>query len=417
MNILVLASNVPVTPSMPGSPRLFYFCKLLAKHNRLHLMYLKKTEELSSWFRSEIDGADIFETIEEWPVLSCGNWWDRQWHRIHQVASLVSKYSNPAYHRATADMVKRFLEVSGAALVYVDGLEMMQYLPEDNRLPIILDACDCLSLLVRRQAQNEARLTKRLLLYLESLSLERYEKWAARMATRIAAISSNDAKSFKQNVPTANLAVIPHGIDTEYFRPLDANKCGCRVVFTGVMSYGPNSDAALYFCKSILPLIKERIPGVEVWIIGQNPPSEVQALHDGTSLVVTGTVRDVRPHIAEASVYVCPLRWGTGVKNKILTAMAMKIPVVATSISMEGIEAVAGKDIVIADTAEKFAEEVVNLLENRDRQIQLAESAYNLVKEKYSWKTVATAFVDLVEEVSEVNSQSQLARGTGSLEA
>jgi glycosyltransferase involved in cell wall biosynthesis len=178
---------------------------------------------------------------------------------------------------------------------------------------------------------------------------------------------------------------IPNGVDIEYFAPAAAESDGKKLVFTGVMDYGPNEDAVLNFCEHTFPLIQRAMPEIEFWVVGSGPTARVQALTSQSGVHVTGEVDDVRPYVQSAALFVCPLRSGAGMKNKILAAMAMRRPVVATSLSLEGLEALPEEHVLVADGAEAFAAQVLRLLREPPLAQRLVDRAYRLVTERYSW--------------------------------
>ena len=147
------------------------------------------------------------------------------------------------------------------------------------------------------------------------------------------------------------ISVIPNGVDLEYFeptRPSGRAYIPNRIVFTGNMSYRPNVDAVQHLVTAVLPRIRQEIPDVQLWIVGMDPSPAVRRLADGDRVVVTGRVDDVRPYFDSAAVAVAPLRVARGLQNKVLEAMAMRVPVVASPAAFAGISAVAGRDLLVA---------------------------------------------------------------------
>ena len=181
------------------------------------------------------------------------------------------------------------------------------------------------------------------------------------------------------------------------------------VVFTGVMSYKPNDDAALYFGEVILPLIRKSLPEMQFWIVGKDPGPEVLALAQRPGIHVTGGVPDVRPYVHKAGVFVSPLRYGTGIKNKLLAALAMEKAVVATSHTTEGLEVRDGQDLLVADDPADFAAKVIRLIEDAPFARQLAQSGQAFVRERYAWETSARSLEEtLLRVVKQHPSQSTM---------
>jgi glycosyltransferase involved in cell wall biosynthesis len=151
------------------------------------------------------------------------------------------------------------------------------------------------------------------------------------------------------------------------------------------MHYPPNVDAALWFCERIWPQLRRRLPDLHFTIVGRNPDPRVVALGRRQGVVVTGEVADVRPYLAGCRCVVVPLRSGGGTRLKILEAMAMARPVVSTALGAEGLAITPGRDILIADEAERFATHVVDLLGSAERALLLGQAGRRLVEDRYGW--------------------------------
>jgi glycosyltransferase involved in cell wall biosynthesis len=163
------------------------------------------------------------------------------------------------------------------------------------------------------------------------------------------------------------------------------------------MNYGPNEDAAIHFAENILPLIQQRQPEAQFWVVGQDPTERVRRLSELPGVHVTGGVPDVRPYLEKAGIFVCPLRYGTGVKNKLLAALAMQKPVVATRRSLDGLDLRENDDLLVADEQAEFAAKVVQLIENPDHARRLASSGRAFVGDRYSWESSARTLEDVLQ--------------------
>jgi sugar transferase (PEP-CTERM/EpsH1 system associated) len=184
------------------------------------------------------------------------------------------------------------------------------------------------------------------------------------------------------------IAVIPNGVDLEYFRPGRQgapDRPGNRLVFTGNMSYRPNVEAVSRFVADILPRIRRELPGVQFYIVGMDPTTAVRRLADGDRVVVTGRVEDVRPYFDSASVAVAPLLVARGLQNKVLEAMAMRVPVVASPAAFAGIHAVAGRDLLVAANPEEFSRAVASLLRDGAARDRLAAAGRACVESHHDW--------------------------------
>jgi glycosyltransferase involved in cell wall biosynthesis len=262
---------------------------------------------------------------------------------------------------------------------------MSQYAGAAHPVPVVVDLHDSPSLLYGRLLAMERRLSKKLPLYLETRSIAGWERSLGDACDLIITNSPVDEAMVRRVARSSRTLTIPNGVDTEYFAPGADEPARNTLVFTGVMNYGPNEDAVVHFCEQIFPLIRRARPDVEFWAVGSDPSARVRGLARQSGVHVTGKVDDVRPYVRSAAVFVCPLRTGAGMKNKILAAMAMRRPVVATSLSLEGIEARPDEHVVKADGPEDFAAQVVRVLQDPRLAQRLADSAYKLAIDRYSW--------------------------------
>lgn len=201
-------------------------------------------------------------------------------------------------------------------------------------------------------------------------------------------VSEEDCRTMTRLYGAANVTALPSAVDTDYFqpRPPTTNR---SCMFLGSMDMLANQDAVTFFVRRILPTIRESMD-VTFTVVGRNPPPAIRRLADGIPGVrVTGTVDDVRPHLAEAQLMVVPLRIGGGTRIKIFEAMAMGIPVVSTRLGAAGLPVVDGRDIVLADEPGDFAAAVRRLMSDDASRRQIALAARRLVESGYSWDRVA----------------------------
>jgi glycosyltransferase involved in cell wall biosynthesis len=200
-------------------------------------------------------------------------------------------------------------------------------------------------------------------------------------------VSEEDAEFTKRLLGTSmNVIVSPNGVDLDYFSPHAELKSGNVILFCGSMDSIMNQDAVHYFYSKILPKIKIQIPNVQFIIVGRKPPLKIKNLNNHKGIIVTGTVDDVRPFYEKASVVVAPFRLGGGTKLKITEAMAMRLPIISTSIGCQGINVQNGKDVWIADNDFDFSERVIKTLTRISNK--MVDNAYKLVCELYSWDKI-----------------------------
>jgi len=193
--------------------------------------------------------------------------------------------------------------------------------------------------------------------------------------------------------------VIPNGVDLEYFQPgrgAHGNYAPHRLVFTGNMSYRPNVDAVRHLVTAVLPCVRREIPEVELYIVGMDPVPAVRRLADGSRVVVTGRVDDVRPYFDAAALAVAPLRVTRRLQNKVLEAMAMRVPVVASPAAHQGVSAEAGRDLLVAGDPDAFSQAVVTLLQDRGVRERCAAAGRSCVEQNHNWDTLLRKLEQLV---------------------
>jgi glycosyltransferase involved in cell wall biosynthesis len=215
-------------------------------------------------------------------------------------------------------------------------------------------------------------------------------------------VARQDALRAKELSPSANITWAPNGVDTDYFSPLGHEPIPLSVSFTGSMGYGPNVEAVLWFSSHVWPLLAGRHPGAKFYVVGANPAKEVKALAmRDERIVVTGFVEDLRPYLDRSAVVVVPMQSGTGIKNKVLEAMAMARPVVGTRIALEGIEhAQTTAHCLIAETSEEFADKVMMLWAEPEKARLMAKQARDMTLRYYSWRSTQDFCEALLEEAA-----------------
>jgi glycosyltransferase involved in cell wall biosynthesis len=295
-------------------------------------------------------------------------------------------------------LVRRKL-AEGTDLCVADFLVAMPNLPVRTAVPIVLFEHNVEYMIWKRLHEVEKSPARRALLALEWRKMRAYEARACARAGLTVAVSEADRARLRASAPGADIRAIPTGVDTAYFHPNGTMEAPATLVFTGSMDWYPNEDAIIYFIESILPGIRREVPGVSLAVVGRDPSERLRAAGSAAGVRVTGTVPDVRPYVAEAMVYVVPLRVGGGTRLKIFEALAMGKAVVSTRVGAEGLPLVPGQHFLEADSPEGFAREVVTLLRDPGRRRTLGLAGRRLMEERYSWSHVAREFERHCEEV------------------
>lgn len=306
-------------------------------------------------------------------------------------ADLERRLWSPAFEKALAE----WLDGERFDGVQVEGLELAAYreVVKARRVPFVYDAHNAEHVIQHRAAAADGgRPGRRLAALYSSLQeprLKVLERALCREASGVSAVSEEDAAALRSLAPELRPAVVPNGIDLcAYDLPAPVAIEPGRVVFTGKMDYRPNVDAVLWFVNAIWPMVRAQAPEATFWIVGQAPTPPVRALDGRDGVHVTGAVADTRPYIAGARVYVAPLRMGGGTRFKLLEAMALRRPIVSTRVGAEGFPLQNGRDALLADGPQSFADSVCRLLHDADLSDRLATTGHALVAARYDWSVI-----------------------------
>lgn len=279
------------------------------------------------------------------------------------------------------------------------GVQVYEFYNAVKRFPTLIVPYESYSLYLRRAldaalGMSQAALANRLRLWVT----QQYERFMFSPYQRVVVVSEQDRDQLLALNPALPVEVIPNGVDTAYFAPIEQIERDSKtLLFVGNFEYAPNVDAAFYLIEHILPAVRRQFPDVKLQLVGNAPPPELLNRAQ-VSIEITGRVPDVRPYLARATIFVCPLRMGAGIKNKVLEALAMGCPVVATPLSVDGIAVRAGVEALIAPVdgaGGVFEEAVISLLEDHDLRNALSQAGRKLIEARYSWAYVADCYEEL----------------------
>jgi len=391
MRILFICHRFPFPPNRGGKIRPFHMIQHLAKRHSVVVASLAHSQEELREGRPLSDYCE--EVIAE--ILPNRTRW------LQAVAALPSSTpSSLAYFwcRRLSERIRDAANRRAFDLILVHCAFAAQYARGLSASLRILDYGDVDSRKWLDYAQAVS-FPKSLGYGLESRKLHRYEAELAREFDICTATTKGELEEVRKLNPHVPSAVIPNGVDLSYFHPRGKNPEGSAVlVFLGRMDYFPNVDAVLRFSESIFPIIRRSVPQAEFRIVGSNPSRAVRNLARLPGISVTGHVTDVRPHLMDASVAVVPLRIARGTQNKILQFLAMGVPVVTTPEAAKGVAAEPGRDFLVADGDENFAEQVVALLRDPMLRETLSEAGRQPLATAHSWPHSMRILDSLIEK-------------------
>lgn len=220
---------------------------------------------------------------------------------------------------------------------------------------------------------------------LEGLKLRRTEKRLAARFDLCTSTTRGELETLRELGTAHSTDWFPNGVDSEYFQPVDAPYDPDTLCFTGRMDYYPNQQAVFHLCDEILPRVRARIPGAKLLVVGAEPSREIRQLGERPGVTVTGTVPDVRSYVQSAAVSVAPLDIARGTQNKILEAMAMGVPVVASEAASGGVDAEPGMHFLTAGDADEFASHVIGIMQDPGRRAELSAVGRQRMLTSHSW--------------------------------
>lgn len=288
-------------------------------------------------------------------------------------------------------------------VMYVKRLRMAQYGtgPAVRGLPRVLDLTDAMARFYD-QAWRRAPWPARALCWEEWVKHRGYEPRLAAAFDRCLVASAVDAAYLGHSSGLRNVEIVPNSVDTDYFQPRPGAAAAATFVLSGLMDKLVNVDAARYLCREIWPQVRAGIPAARLRLVGPNPSRAVRALGDRAGVEVVGRVPDLRDEIARATAVLVPLRVGTGTKNKVLQSLAMARPVVTTSVGNEGLGAVSGAHLVVADDAAAFAAAMVRLNDDPATRAALGAAGRAWVVGHYGVPAVMDRLERILAEVAGV---------------
>ena len=376
-----------VTPSPPEPPHWGF-------NIRVHqfLKHLGKRHEVSVLCYTEPDQAEAIEMLE--PLCASLHTVPRpderrQMLRRRQLRSLFSGHSFHGHHLWSPAMqaaIDRVIAERDPDLIQVESSRLGVF-RFGRQSVTILDEHNLEYELLERMSRTDRSVFRKAYTWLESVKFRREEQAWWRRFDGCILTSDREQAVVAHQVRDLPTAVVPNGVDVEYFRPRDEPVDPFSIVFTGLMTYRPNADAAVYFIREVLPLVRRSRPNARFTAVGWGlPPDLARLLGDGVTH--TGRVPDVRPYLAQAGVVVVPLRMGSGTRLKVLEGLAMGKGLVSTTLGCEGVSVEPGRHMLVADDPNRFAASVVELMDDAALRTRFGVAGRELVVREYSWSSV-----------------------------
>ncbi len=383
MNILFICPRLPYPPIKGDIHRTFYQIKELSKKHRITLITygeVNSDDKASEKLRSFCEDLVIINRTKFSISINLFN------------GLFTSLPMQCAYYQSgeMKDAIDRAIVSKKYDIVHIQLTRMAPFISQAKirsaGVPVVLDFIDTLSMNMEKRLHRELFILKPFVFY-EWAKIMGYENSLADVFDRglITSPVDRDRLPYRDKVD-----VLPSGVDLEKFQfsPITKRE-PMTIISTGNLNYFPNIDAILFFIRRIYPAIKKSIPQVKLRIVGYSPPAVIRKLAVGNNdIEVIGSVDNMSDHLGRATVAVCPMLSGSGIKIKVLEALATGTPTVAMSMATQAIEVTPDKDIIIRDTPDDFAHAVIDLIHNPAQRESLGINGRKLIENKYSWPVI-----------------------------
>jgi sugar transferase (PEP-CTERM/EpsH1 system associated) len=278
--------------------------------------------------------------------------------------------------------------------IYCQLIRTTEYVKKHSAIPKTLDYMDVFSKGIERRMKSEPFYLKPFF-KMEFKRLLRYENKIFDFFKNKTIISEQD-KNFIPHIRKEEIVVTPNGVDIDYFKPIVSEK-KYDLLFNGNMNYPPNIESAEYLVKKIMPIVWESNPGIKLLISGADPHKRVLNLASDR-VIVSGFVEDVRASYAQSKILVAPMQISIGLQNKLLEAMAMRLPCITSSLANNAVGAIHNQEIMVADTPNQYAGYVLELLDNEDKYKLISVNGYKFTLNKYNWKNTVAILDNLISK-------------------
>ena len=374
---MVITSRFPYPLDKGDKLRAYHQINELAKECEVHLVSLSN-KNIHEKDKNELEkickSVSIYKLNKLQSVLSLfGALFNK---KPFQVALFYNKNIHKKIKKKTREINPNH--------IYCQLIRCAEYVKDEFDIPKTIDFMDVLSKGIERRISTSPFYLKKIL-ETEAERLKIYENIMFEYFDNHAIISLQDQELI-YHVKREEIAIIPNGIDTHFFSPDSKIKKKYTLLFNGNMQYQPNVKSAIYIVTHILPLVKEKIPGVSLLISGTSPTKEVQELASD-AVTVSGWMDDIRDAYNQAIIFIAPMQIGTGLQNKLLEAMAMEMPCVTSKLANNALNAKTNDEILIGNSKEEYAELIIKLINDSSKREALGKNGQTYVRNNFNWET------------------------------
>jgi glycosyltransferase involved in cell wall biosynthesis len=396
MNLLFVV-DIPPFPVLHGSSVIsWHWLQQLAGRHAISLVSIAPLD--SQGAAEEIEALGV-RLLDGGPARS---------NRLSTTLGLLRGSPLAMSRVAAGGLRRRLLEclsASGADAMVLIGPTLAAVLATGSwPVPVLFVPFDSVSLNLESRLPQLHKSARFLHSWIEVRRWRRVEQLVYPQADACVLVAQRDAESVSWSwhaQDQARLHVVPNGVDLDYFKPRSVEQRPNHLVFTGDMGVAQSVFSLVWFLGQVFPRVQELVPGVTFSIVGRNPhPTLERQAARLSGVEVTGFVPDLRQHIAEASVYVAPLRLGSGIKNRVLEAMAMGKPVVATSLSCHGLHPDVQRAMLVAEEPEEWAQALSRLLGDAERRGEMGRASRQAIEAHHSWGQVVAEVERILQDLT-----------------
>jgi glycosyltransferase involved in cell wall biosynthesis len=403
MSVLWISQNLPFPPKGGVLQRNYNLLKEASRFADIHLIAVLKKDVVPE-FDAAKAATELSKFCRRVDVVELATEASRVVYLLVAVASLFTRAPftlNWAKSGRLRNAIATAMRGFDFDLVFFDTISLAPYQDIVKRSACILNHHNCESQLFERRIPFERNVLKRAYLRVEAKKLRLAESALMPRFAMNFAVSALDADRLRDIGPTADIEVVSNGVDVDYFRSTGLQQIPGNLLMVGGMNWFPNRDAALFMLREIWPRLVTEVPSASLTIVGSHPPPAVEEIGQRDRRVtVCGFVDDVRPYMDQAQIFVCPMRDGGGTRLKILDALAMGKPIVATEMAVEGIGVEPEREVLLANSPEDFVRQVKRLIDDPELRTRLSTASRKFVEEKFAWPIVGERMRALFERAS-----------------
>jgi len=386
VKILFIVSRVPYPLEKGDKLRAFNHLKLLSEKHEVTLVALNDTE-------LHPDAEDVLNRYCKKVYIVNISKGGRLFFMAY---SVFGKKPFSTYYFLSMKaylLIEDIIEQNRPAHIFCQLTRVTEYVKEVKDIPMTLDYQDAFAKGMQRRAEKEP-FYLRWLFRMEYKRLKRYEAVVFDWFSNKIIISKQDRDNI-DHPEKDNIVIVPNGVDFDYFKPIDSEK-KYDLLFTGNMAYPPNIESVVFLVKEVLPLVKKIKPGIKLLIAGADPVKRVKALQSN-NVEVSGWVDDLRDCYSQAKLFIAPMQISIGLQNKLLEAMAMKIPCITSELANNALHGTHNENIIVCNKPQEYADAILRLLDNPAEADRLANAGLDFIKKNYSWRKMTEPLLKVIE--------------------